>query len=43
VGAPGWSSTGDFVRLDDVPIPMSAASGTNIRSAQEVFDSLLEK
>ncbi len=43
VGAPGWSSTGDFVRMDDVPIPMSAASGTNIRSAQEVFDSLLEK
>ena len=43
VGTPGWSTAGDFVRADDVPIPMMAISGTVVRGAREVFDALLEK
>ncbi len=43
IGTSGWSASGDFVRMDDVPIPMTAASGTNLRGAKDVFRQLLEK
>lgn len=41
VGTPGWTTVGDFVRLDDIPIPMSAISGVEMRTIQELFEGLL--
>lgn len=38
---PGWTSAGDFVRGDDVPIPMSALSGDELRVVLDLFDGLL--
>jgi formylmethanofuran dehydrogenase subunit B len=42
VGVPGWTSAGDFVRTDDVPIPMTAASGKHIAGPEKLFAELLE-
>ena len=40
-GTPGWTEAGDFVRADDVPIPMSATSGIELRGGEELFEGLL--
>ena len=42
IGTPGWTCGGDFVRSDDVPIPMSAVSGRNIPSAADLFSQLFK-
>ncbi len=41
-GTPGWTVAGDFVRTDDIPIPMSAAAGVELPSALDVFTQLLD-
>lgn len=38
---PGWTTAGDFVRLDNVPIPMSALSGVEMRTVQDLLEDLL--
>ncbi|QEG24121.1 hypothetical protein [Mariniblastus fucicola] len=40
-GTPGWTTAGDFVRTDDVPIPMPAIEGTDLQIAQRLFDGLI--
>ena len=41
VGTPGWSASGDFVRTDDIPIPMDALSGVENHSTIQLFNELL--
>lgn len=45
VGTPGWTTGGDFVRSDGVPIPMSALCsslyGTELRGVLDLFNELL--
>ena len=41
VGTPGWTASGDFVRSDNVPIPMSPMSGVEITSTLDLFRELL--
>lgn len=43
VGATGWTTSGDYVRCDDVPIPMDAIIETNAVSAAEFFESVLAR
>jgi formylmethanofuran dehydrogenase subunit B len=40
-GTPGWSKAGDFVRMDDVPIPMQAVSGVELTAIGDLFHGLL--
>jgi len=40
-GTPGWTEAGDFVRTDDVPIPMSALLGIELSVTCDVFRELL--
>jgi len=42
IGTPGWTCDGDFVRSDDVPIPMSAVSGVNPHVAADLFSQLFQ-
>lgn len=42
-GTPGWTVAGDFVRMDNVPIPMAALSGEECAVAMELFEGLLSQ
>ena len=43
VGVPGWSAEGDFVRCDDVPIPMDAIVSEDSVSMTEFFESVFTR
>lgn len=42
-GTPGWTAVGDYVRMDNVPVPMSALAGTEVRIVLDLFNGLLSR
>ena len=43
IGTPGWTVAGDFIRMDNVPIPMAALAGEECPVAMEMFEGLLSQ